>query len=347
MSYMPAVEVLRGGVVESIHSAALAVVDPKGNLIAAWGSPEFKTYMRSSAKPIQVLPFLEAGGVARFGLNPKEIAVMCASHSGTDEHVRTVTSILDKAGLSEAHLLCGTHPPTHRETADRLKREGLEPTSLRHNCSGKHAGMLAFSKLLGTSIEDYVNLEHPIQQRILRTLSEMCELDIREISIGVDGCSVPTFAVPLRSAALAFARLADPSELSHQRTEACHKVWEAMTAYPKMVAGPERLDTALMNVAGGNLISKGGAEGYQGIAIAPGARYKGSTAAGVAIKVVDGDRGGRARSVIALKVLEELGVLSSEKLAALDGFGPRKQTNWREIEVGEIRACFQLQHQST
>jgi len=345
MSYRPAVEVLRGGVVESIHSAAVAVVDPKGNLIAAWGSPEFKSYMRSSAKPIQVLPFLEAGGVGRFGLSPKEIAIMCASHSGKDEHVRTVISILDKVGLSEEHLLCGIQPPADRETAERFIREGLEPTALRHNCSGKHAGMLALSKILGASVEEYGKLEHPVQQRILWVLSEMCEMDVREISVGVDGCSVPTFSVPLYSAALAFAKLADPGALSHQRAEACRAVWQAMTTYPRMVAGPDRFDTVLMEIARKSLVAKGGAEGYQGIAIAPGARYEGSTALGVAIKVVDGDRGNRARSVIALKVLEELGVLSSEELVALDRFGPRKRTNWREIEVGEIRACFQLQGQ--
>jgi len=344
MSYQPALEVLRGGVVESLHYAAVAVVESNGKLIATWGSPGIKTFIRSSAKPFQVLPLLEEGGLEHFGFTQREIAIMCASHSGTDEHVKTVASIQEKIGLSEGHLLCGTHPPIHLETADRLKKEGFEPTANRHNCSGKHSGMLAFAKLMDTPIEDYVNVEHPIQERIVKTLSEICGLDLDEISIGVDGCSVPTFALPLRSAAMAFARLADPGELPDKRAEACRAVWEAMTAYPELVAGPGRFDTALMQAAKGALLAKGGAEGYQGIAIAPGTRYEGSPALGVALKIADGDGGGRGRSVVALKVLEELDVLSAEQLRGLSEFGPRKRTNWQDIDVGELRPCFQLQY---
>ena len=343
MSYQPALEILRGGVVESLQYAAVAVVEPNGNLIATWGSPEIKTFMRSSAKPFQVLPLLEEGGAENFGFTRREIAIMCASHSGMDEHVKTVASIQEKIGLSEDQLLCGTHPPIHEETADRLKKEGLEPTANRHNCSGKHSGMLAFASLLGTPIEDYVSVGHPIQRRIVKTMSEMCGLDIDDISIGVDDCSVPTFALPLKSAAMAFARLADPGELPDKRTDACRTVWEAMTAYPEMVAGPGRFDTALIQAAKGALLTKGGAEGYQGIAIASGTRYEGSPALGVALKIADGDGGGRGRSVVALKVLEDLEVLSAEQLRGLTEFGPRKRTNWREIDVGELRPCFQLQ----
>jgi L-asparaginase II len=203
--------------------------------------------------------------------------------------------------------------------------------------------MLAFAKLLGAPIEDYVNVEHPIQKRILKTLSEMCDVEVDEISIGVDGCSVPTFAMSLKSAALGFARLADPSQLGDTRAEACHTVWEAMKTHPDMVAGPGRFDTALIRDAKGVLISKGGAEGYQGIAITPGARYEGSPALGVAIKIADGDGGGRGRSIVTLKVLEDLELLTPEQLRNLSAFGRRKRTNWREIEVGELRTCFQLQ----
>jgi L-asparaginase II len=299
--------------------------------------------MRSSAKPLQILPLLEQGGIEHFGFSQREIAIMCASHSGTDEHVRTVASIQDKIGLKEEHLLCGTHPPIHEETADRLRLEEVEPTPRRHNCSGKHSGMLAFAKLLGAPLEDYINEEHPIQKRILKTISEMCDVDVDKISIGVDGCSVPTFAMPLRSAALGFARLADPSRLGDTRAEACHVVWEAMKLHPDMVAGPGRFDTALIRDSNGELITKGGAEGFQGIAIAPGARYKGSPALGVAIKIADGDGGRRGRSIVTLKVLEDLELLTPELLRSLSAFGRRKRTNWRDIEVGELRTCFQLQ----
>jgi L-asparaginase II len=342
MNYQPAIEVVRGGTVESIHHAAIAVVDPEGKLVASWGLPETSTYMRSSAKPFQVLPLLEAGGASRFDFSLQEIALMCASHTGTDAHVRIALSIQEKVGVSEGDLLCGVHPPYDPETADRLKQEGIEPTANRHNCSGKHSGMLAFARLIGAPLEDYILPEHPIQKRILKVLGEMCDLGGEEIRIGVDGCSVPTFAVPLESAATAFARLADPGSLSQSRADACRAVWQAMTTYPEMVAGPGRFDTALMSAAKGSVLCKGGAEGYQGIAIAPGVLGKGSPALGVALKIADGDRGGRAGSVVALEVLQDLGLLSDSERDTFSNFDVRDVFNWRGIKVGQIRTCFEL-----
>jgi L-asparaginase II len=334
MDYQPTIEVVRGGIIESVHYAAIAVANPEGRLVASWGSPEIITYMRSSAKPFQVLPLLEAGGAKKFDFSLQEIAIMCASHSGTDSHVRTVLSIQKKVGVSEGNLLCGVHPPSDPE--------GVEPTPNRHNCSGKHSGMLAFARLIGAPLEDYILPEHPIQKRILKVLGEMCDLEAEEIHLGVDGCSVPTFAVPLKSAATAFARLADPGFFSVSRAEACQTIWQAMTIHPEMVAGPGRFDTALMIAANGCILSKGGAEGYQGIAIAPGVLGKDSSALGVALKIADGDQGGRARSVVALKVLQDLGLLSDSQRDSLSHFNAREVFNWRGINVGQIRTCFEL-----
>lgn len=342
MNYQPGIEVVRGGFVESLHTAAIAVVEPNGTLIASWGSPEVITYMRSSAKPIQILPLLEGGGASHFGFSLQEIAVMCASHTGMDFHVQAVRSIQEKVGVSEEDLLCGVNPPYEVETADRLKKEGIDPTQNRNICSGKHSGMLALARFIGAPIEDYVNPEHPVQQMIIKAFGDMCDLEAEEIHLGVDGCSVPTFALPLRSAATAFARLADPSQLPKLREEACQTVWKAMTTYPEMVAGPERFDTCLMQVANGHILAKGGAEGYQGISIAPGVLGRNSPALGVALKVADGDRGGRARSIATLKVLEDLGALSDDQRDQLSRFGKRELTNGRGIIVGEIRPCIKL-----
>jgi L-asparaginase II len=171
----------------------------------------------------------------------------------------------------------------------------------------------------------------------------MCGLELEEIHQGVDGCSVPTFAVPLKSAAMAFARLADPANLPESRAEACRTIWQAMTTYPDMVAGPGRFDTALMAATNGIFLSKGGAEGYQGIAIAPGALGEGSPALGVALKIADGDQAGRARSIVALKVLDDLGLLSKVNRDSLSPHDSRKVLNWRGMKVGEIRPCFTLE----
>ncbi len=342
MDYQPGLEVIRGELIESIHHVAVAVVDPEGRLIASWGSPETRTFMRSSAKPFQILPLLEAGGMSSFGFSLEEIAIMCASHSGTDSHVRTVLSIQEKVGVSEGDLLCGVHPPTDPETADRFKMGGLEPTPNRHNCSGKHTGMLALARLIGAPLENYILPEHPVQGRILKVMGEMCDLEIEEIHIAIDGCSVPTFAVPLKSAATAFARLADPDYMTESRVDACRIVWKAMTTYPDKVAGPGKFDTVLMEAGEGSILSKGGAEGYQGIAIAPGVLEEDSPALGVALKIADGDREGRARSIVALKVLKDLGALAEFQRDSVSQFDARESYNWRGIKVGALRPCFEL-----
>ena len=341
--YAPLVEVTRDPVVESVHSGALAVVDAQGKLIASAGDPYLVTYLRSSSKPLQVLPLLERGGVQAFNLSDKEIALMCASHSGTDEHYATVTALQARIGISEGDLLCGIHAPTHAATAEAMRQRGEAFTANRHNCSGKHTGFLAHAVLRSETKEDYINPNHPIQQTITRTFAEMIEYPREKVAIGVDGCSAPVFAVPLYNAALGFAHLCDPTGLAPARAEACRAVTRAMAAYPFMVAGPERFDTLAMEIGGGRFICKGGAEGYQAIGILPGALGPGSPALGITYKVADGDVNGRARPVIGVEILRQLGLVTDADIAGpLAHLAARPVTNWREIKVGEMRPGFQL-----
>jgi L-asparaginase II len=317
MSYRPVIELTRGGIVESIHHGAIAVADPSGTLHASWGDAEVVTFLRSSTKPFQALPLLESGAVDHYQLSLEQIAVICASHSGTDEHVRAVASIQGQVGISEVDLMCGVHPPYHRQTARRMQEEGLEPTPNRHNCSGKHTGMLTLASFKGDPLADYINPQHPVQVQIIQTFAEMCGLEQEAVVLGIDGCSAPVFAVPLIAAATAFARLMDPSALTPERAEACRGVVTAMTSHPFMVAGPDRFDTRLMEVTVGQVLAKGGAEAYQGLGVRAGVISPDAPALGVAIKIADGDRGGRARPAVALSVLEDLGVLSDEEREAL------------------------------
>ena len=341
--YRPVVELTRGGIVESIHHGAIAVADPSGALHASWGDAQVVTFLRSSAKPFQALPLMESGAADQFQLSLEQIAVICASYSGTDEHVRTVSSIQEQVGFSEADLLCGVHPPVHRQTARRLQEKGLEPTPNHHNCSGKHTGMLALASFLGEPLADYINPQHPVQLKIIQTFAEMCGLEPEAVILGIDGCSAPVFAVPLIAAATAFARLMDPSALAPDRADACRGVVSAMTSHPYMVAGPDRFDTRLMEVTAGRVLAKGGAEAYQGLGVRAGVISSDAPALGVAIKIADGDRGGRARPAVALSVLEELGVLSDEEREALGEFGSRELKNYRDMTVGHIQTCFHLQ----
>jgi L-asparaginase II len=343
-------ELTRGQVVESVHFGAAVVVDVSGKLVAWYGDPQTVTYLRSSAKPFQALPFIEHGGQAHFGLSQREVAVMCASHSGTDAHVEVVQSLQRKAGVQEAELLCGVHQPTHEPTAETLKFRGEEPTPNRHNCSGKHSGMLAYVRMLGRPARDhlqYIDPSHPIQSQILQTFSEICAIPVERVALGIDGCSAPIFAVPLYHAALGYARLSDPQHggaISAERQAACQTVVSAMTAHPDMVGGPGRFDTRLMEVARGRLVSKGGAEGYQAIGLLPGALGAGSPGLGIVLKVSDGDARKRAVAAASLEVLRQLGALTSEELEALADLGPCFPVhNWRKIVVGQARPAFVLQ----
>lgn len=342
MSHIPLFELTRGGIVESRHFGAVAVADASGRLVASAGDPGLVTFLRSTAKPLQAIPLVESGAVQEFHLTPKEVAIACASHLGMDEHVETVAGFMAKAGLSEADLLCGTHPVGHRETAKRMRDAGIEPTPIRHNCSGKHTGMLAQARLRGLPLADYVSPKHGVQESILRAFAEMCGMGPEQVVVGIDGCSAPNFAVPLHHCAAAFARLMDPTGLPAKRAQACRQIVEALTSHPNMIRGPGGFDTTLMTVGKGRFISKAGAEGYQGIGIAPGAIRPGSPALGVAIKISDGDQTGRAGDSVAVEVLRQLGALDDADLAGLAHHRPGPVKNWRGIVAGEQRTAFEL-----
>lgn len=345
-SYLPIFELTRGKTIESIHNGAIVVVDVYGKLVAAHGNPDTITFLRSSAKPFQALPFIEHGGQEFYHLTPREIALMCASHSGTDEHVSVALEIQAKTGVSESDLLCGVHYPYDSSTSDALRERKEQPTPNRHNCSGKHTGMLAFARMEHLSTGDYIENEHPIQQEIRQTFAEMCGLPGEQVALGIDGCSAPNFAVPLRSAALAFARLMDPETgkvLPPARAAACRTITTAMMENPGMVGGPGRFDTRLMDTAHGRILIKAGAEGYQGIGLAPGALGPGSPALGIALKIGDGDARAKTRPAVVMEVLRQLGALSPAELDLLAEFGPTFPVlNWRKIRVGEGRPCFEL-----
>jgi L-asparaginase II len=357
--YQPIFQLTRGDIVESLHFGAIAVVESTGRVVAWHGNPGLVTFTRSSAKPLQALPFLENGGMSFYGLTLQEVALLCASHSGTDEHVAVIRSIQVKTGVSETDLMCGIHTVYDRKTAEAMRERGETPTPNRHNCSGKHTGMLAFSRMLGIQIDPdglaYIDPNHPVQRKILAALAEMSDLGQEEIHIGIDGCSAPNFALPLRNAALAFARICQPEGLAEKRAETCHLISKAMLTYPDMIGGPDNFDTFLMQAAQGRVISKGGAEGFQAFGIMPGAIKPGSPALGVAFKVSDGDlKGhnypagdprGHVRPAVTLELLRQLGVFEAQELEKLADFGPEFPVkNWRKLKVGWASPCFKLEN---
>jgi L-asparaginase II len=341
--FEPIYELTRGGRIESVHYGALAVVDAAGQLVASYGAPQTAAFMRSSGKPFQALPMVEAGTVEAFGFTTEELALACASHTGSDYHAEVARRIQRKAHVAEADLLCGAHVVDDQPTHKRLLCAGQNPTASHNNCSGKHSAMLAFARRRGWPLEDYVNPQHPVQQAVLRVVEDLCEMRASEITLGIDGCSAPNFALPLRNAALGLARLADPSQLPAARAAALRAIFNAMTTHPEMVQGEGRFDTELMRLKLGQLVSKGGAEGYAALALRPNARGAHAPALGIAIKIADGQA--RAANGVALEVLRQLGVLDPlelEQLARL-GFAPTQTLrNHRGVVVGESRPCFRL-----
>jgi L-asparaginase II len=342
ISYQPVFETTRGILVESIQFGAFVLVNPQGQTVAGVGDPELVTYLRSSAKPFQALPFMQEHGDDFFGLSPQEVAIMCSSHIGTDEHVETVRSFQQKVGVREEQLLCGVHNPSHTPTWKRMIHEDEPLTPNRHNCSGKHTGMLAYARMKGYPQENYIDPNHPVQKMILKTFAEMVGLPEEQVIVGIDGCSVPTFAIPIKAAALGYARLCDPTGLPLERASACNRIVQAMTGNSRMIAGPERFDTLVMQIACGKVLSKMGAEGFQALGILPDAIEPGSPAMGVAIKISDGDETSRARPMGALEILRQMGVLSKAELDALKDFDRHPIYNFRHLQVGEYRTSFHI-----
>lgn len=345
-------EVTRGNIVESAHHGSIAIVDSNGKLISSHGDPQAVAFLRSSAKPFQVLPFVERGGVEYFHFTPRELSISCASHEGSDLHVQTVEEIQKRIGVDEGQLQCGVHMPGDVDAFKSLITNNKQPTANRNNCSGKHTAMLAYAKMRGLPLENYLDMNHPIQQEILATFAEMCQLPVHEIELGIDGCSAPNFAVSLYNAALAMACLCDPRGLSDARASACRKITSGMTTHPEMISAYGEFDEQLMRVGAGKIVCKRGAEGYQIIGLLPDVLSPGSPGIGIALKVSDGDaarmsmdlvHSARVRPAVTLEILRQLGILSSEQQQALAPFGPVKPVkNHRGIVTGQSRPVFEL-----
>lgn len=206
------VHVTRGALVECVHRGHLAVADASGRLVRAAGEPQYVTYARSSAKPLQAVPVVASGAADRFGLTAPELALLCASHSGEPMHVQAVLRMLAKIGEDESALRCGAHPPYHKPSAAAIRQAGAAPTPVHNNCSGKHTGMLALAKQLGAPTDGYMRPDHPVQQAMLRAVAAFAGVSPEDVVLGTDGCGVPVFGLPLASLAAAYARLGAPNE---------------------------------------------------------------------------------------------------------------------------------------
>jgi L-asparaginase II len=319
--------VMRGNLVESRHQVACAIVDAAGHTVAAWGDVAAPVYPRSAVKAIQALPLIESGAADAFGLTGTELALACASHGGEPAHVAAVRAWLAKISLAQAALECGSQWPLHEPSMLALAARGERPTAAHNNCSGKHAAMLTTARHLGEPASGYTARAHPVQRRVIQTIGEMAGIDPATAPVGIDGCTIPTVALPLAKLAFAMARFAKPDLLPPLRAEACRRLTQAMLGAPLMVAGQGRLDSAVIAACRGRILSKGGAEGVQ-VALLPEAGI------GIAIKALDG--AARAREVALGAVLDWLGALDDALRAGLADFFSPAVANRRGAIVGRI-----------
>lgn len=328
-----AVLISRGEITESSHRAHIAVVDSHGNIIASLGNPNAVTFARSTAKLMQAIPVIESGAADDYGLTDSEIALLCASHNGEHAHVDKAQSILHKAHKTPEHLQCGAHSPYYAPAAKALREAGIAPVALHNNCSGKHSGMLALCTKLNVSSDNYLSIEHPVQQLMLKTVSEMVGVPAEDIPLGIDGCGVPVFGMPISALALGYCRLGHPDELAEPRKQACKRILKSVKENPFFLAGSERFDTRLIEVTGGRIIGKMGAEGVFALTVP-------DQGLGVVIKIEDGSL--RALYVAVMEALIQLQLLSEKELEELASFHETIVRNWQGTEVGRAYAQFKL-----
>jgi L-asparaginase II len=328
MDWTPLIQTERGGLAECVHFGAVAVVDAGGRLLASAGDAQRLTFTRSTLKPFQALPFMEAGGAEHFGLDDPQLALLCASHNGEDRHVAQVDRLLAASRLGYKRLQCGCHTPYFVELG--VKGPGAPYDERHHNCSGMHAGFLAYCVQHGLALDNYLAIDHALQRAIARELMRVMELQSHEMAVGTDGCSAPNYAVPLSRLALGYARLAAGSGACGASLA---RLSQAMRSHPDLVSGSGRNDEAFMRIGRGDWVSKVGADGVQAIGSC-------SRQTGLAIKIADGSK--PALFAAAVEAMDQLGWLDAQQRQALQPWRAADIRSIKGEQVGLRRPVFTL-----
>jgi L-asparaginase II len=317
-------EIMRGGIVESMHRGAFAVVSAGGECIASSGDISSPIFPRSAFKAFQCVPVIASGAADRFTFSDEDIALCCSSHNGEEEHVRVATSMLRKISATEADYECGAHWPTYEKAKTALLLAGQKPRAIHNTCSGKHAGMLAYAKHINAPLAGYIEANHPVQIAVANAIRTYCDVETERAPRGIDGCSVPTWALPLANMAQGFAKLLASNDAAGQR------IVKAVRAHPFMAAGTGSFDTLIMQAVP-RLFVKFGAEGVFCGAIP-------HAGLGFALKCDDGAK--RAAEAATAAMLATLDVWTTAELAALRTFTFKPMENWRKFKVGATQSHF-------
>jgi L-asparaginase II len=322
------VEVTRGQLVESRHRGMAVVIDAEGAIVFSAGDVDSGVFPRSACKAMQALPLVESGAADAYGFGNRELALACASHSGEPEHVATAAAMLKAAGRDESVLECGAHWSSHQSVLIDQARTMEKPTALHNNCSGKHSGFVCTCCHTGEDPRGYAGFDHPLQAAIRAIMTDLTGAVLSRDNCGTDGCSIPTYAVPLTGLARGFGKLVTGKGLEPLRAAAARRLINACMAEPFYVAGTKRFCTKLMQVAPGKIFAKTGAEGVF-CALLP---DKGLS---FAVKAEDGAT--RAAEAMIAALLARHFDADSEERAALMKLAHHGMTNWNGLSVGAIR----------
>lgn len=321
------VEVTRGGRVESMHLVDIIVADAAGNIVSVWGEREQRTFPRSAIKSLQALPLIESGAADACGFESRHLALACASHNGEPVHVEAAREMLARTGIEATCLECGAQLPRWPEDQANLVTAGVEYSSIHNNCSGKHSGFLAFARHSGIELPGYVKFGHPVQKEIAGVLESVTGARHGEDNYGIDGCSIPTFEIPLENLAVAYAKFGVGEDAGRERGKAMLRLRDACLAHPEMVAGKKRVCTQLMQALGNRAFVKVGAEGVYTASL-PELGY------GIAMKARDGNF--RAVEVAVSSIISDVLELNEKETAEMKPLVNPVLKNWNGIEVGQI-----------
>ncbi|HEY2491475.1 MAG TPA: asparaginase [Paenibacillus sp.] len=322
----------REGVMECAHSGHISIVDEQGKVIASAGDPHFITFTRSSAKPFQAIPAIRGGIVDYYKLSDKEIAIMTASHIGEPYHIETLEGILGKVGVQDSQMVCASSYPLDEQSREDVLRHNRNKSKLFHNCAGKHLGLLAYSAMKGYPLDSYAEVNHPLQQEIIGTIAYLAAIEREDISLGVDGCGLPVFALPLSALATAYMKLACPERIEDEPTrEAARIITRAMNRYPEMVGGTGRVDSLILQ--DDNIVAKGGFKGVYCFGLK-------KEKIGIAFKVLDGSE--EEWAFIVESILEQIGYSEAKTIELLKQHYMKDIYNDGGKKVGYAETVFQL-----
>jgi L-asparaginase II len=325
----PLIRLYRSGRLESVHRGAWALVDLSGTIIDGAGDPYQSIFPRSASKSLQALPLVESGAADRFGFDERHLALALASHSGEPIHVQVAADGLARLGLDAHALRCGPQRPAGAPPQ-------VEAERIANNCSGKHVGFLAVAVHLDTDPSAYLDPGGAVQQRVRTAVQDMTDTPPEQLGVAIDGCSAPTFQLPLASLALGLARMANPDGLPAERAAACRRLTSAARAHPDLIAGThERFCTDIVRATNGRVFAKIGAEGVYAFGVV-------DHGLGFAGKVDDGNARGLYPLMIDLLVQHHL--ITGAEAAALDHWGNPTLRNWDGLEVGHTEICHDERH---